>query len=393
MQLQIKNLHNESFTVDCNKEDTVKVVKENIAAKNDLREKYDADLLKLLCKGKVMDDEDTIESFNIPSDGYLVLVKQTPGKPKPPPKKKPNQGFNNFGGFNSSFGMGQMPNSFMQSPFGQDPFMQQSFQPHSFMQSPFQANSFGQNAFSQHAIRPQTHFQPQAHYPPQTQYQPHHQTGSTTTPGASAHPSASERDEALQTLLAMGFDREQSEKALRASAYTPELAIEFITSGNIPETNDEPDLPPAPTPEVPPVQPNPAAAFHPGAGMNLQQIGQMLEQNPQQLQVIKNALRAEHPEMARMIDDDPQGFINLLRQAGEGGGSQSPLLGHGAGAGTGTTGGAGQSSIKVELSFPEQQIINRIQDMGFDRNRVMEAFLACDRNEEMAVNYLLHAYD
>jgi len=62
----------------------VKALKENIAAKNDLREKYDPELLKLLCTGKVMDDEETVKSYEIKSDGFLVLVKQTPGKPKPP---------------------------------------------------------------------------------------------------------------------------------------------------------------------------------------------------------------------------------------------------------------------------------------------------------------------
>jgi 6-phosphogluconolactonase (cycloisomerase 2 family) len=50
----------------------------------DVPQQYDPELLKLLYSGKVMDDEDTVESFSIKDDGYLVLVKQTPGKPKPP---------------------------------------------------------------------------------------------------------------------------------------------------------------------------------------------------------------------------------------------------------------------------------------------------------------------
>jgi hypothetical protein len=58
-------------------------LKERIAARDDLPEKYDADLLKLLCGGKVMDDEDQLKTFTVKPEGFLVLVKQTPGKPKP----------------------------------------------------------------------------------------------------------------------------------------------------------------------------------------------------------------------------------------------------------------------------------------------------------------------
>jgi len=45
--------------------------------------------------------------------------------------------------------------------------------------------------------------------------------------------------------------------------------------------------------------------------------------------------------------------------------------------------------VAVQLSEEEQAAVGRLEAMGFDRQAVLEAFLACDRNETMAANFLL----
>ncbi len=44
--------------------------------------------------------------------------------------------------------------------------------------------------------------------------------------------------------------------------------------------------------------------------------------------------------------------------------------------------------MAIQLTEAEAAALERLQGMGFDRDLCLEAFLACDRNEEMAANYL-----
>ena len=78
MLLTLKTLKQEVLKIEVETSDTVRIVKQKISEKFS----YDADTQKLIFAGKILDDKDTIESYNIQEKDFVVLmVSKVPARP------------------------------------------------------------------------------------------------------------------------------------------------------------------------------------------------------------------------------------------------------------------------------------------------------------------------
>ncbi|WVR08602.1 UV excision repair protein Rad23 [Kwoniella sp. DSM 27419] len=235
---------------------------------------------------------------------------------------------------------------------------------------------------------------------------------------------------AIEGMVEMGFERDQVVRALRASFNNPDRAVEYLMSGNIPSF-DEPPAPqaapaaapssaaaPAPAaapaqaaPATQPAQPQSASAGSaenlfaaaeaamnrdrgapaggmpgmPGAGgpgggagaglpnsPHLNHIRQMVQENPALIQPLLQQIAASNPQLAQLINQNPEALMQLLSGDDEG---EDDDYG-------------GPQVMQVNLTQEEAAAVERLEALGFDRQMVLQAYMLCDKNEELAANFL-----
>jgi UV excision repair protein RAD23 len=280
MKITIKTLNSQNFPLEVEKTDTVLSVKKKVEE----IVKSDASSQKLIFTGKILEDASLLQDYNINENDFLILMISRKAAPKteaPAPAPTP------------------APTPAPAQPAVVPPATTTSSQPTQSTSTEAQAATSSQ---------------------PTQNAETAYQAAATTLVTGQAY------EEMVTRLEEFGFERNLVVQALRASFNNPDRAVEYLTSGNIPQIPaDAPEAPEAPataapSSPAPPSSPSPSSAQPPsGRGIfdslrNHQQFNllrQTVQSNPNLLQPILSELITANPQLLALINQYSDDFYRL----------------------------------------------------------------------------------
>lgn len=257
--------------------------------------------------------------------------------------------------------------------------------------------------------------------------------------------SGNARETAIQNIMGMGFERAQVERALTAAFNNPDRAVDYLLNG-IPEAPAQPphaaaggaegsDAPDAESTdvnvtdadataegegEVDPSQVNlfeaaanaiNASRSAGGSGATAGAAGedptaairQVLQHHPELVENLLAQIAQSNPQMADLIEENPEMFMRYLLNGDRNalvdafGGEEYVEGAVGESDEEGNHGAAGEGQLppgttQIQITQDENNAINRLCELGFERDLVIQIYFACDKNEEAAANVLFNDY-
>uniref|UniRef100_A0A673WHK6 UV excision repair protein RAD23 n=1 Tax=Salmo trutta TaxID=8032 RepID=A0A673WHK6_SALTR len=213
--------------------------------------------------------------------------------------------------------------------------------------------------------------------------------GTSTAPAATVTGQAYEN--LVSEIMSMGYEREQVIAALRASYNNPDRAVEYLLM-RIPAEADllppEAFLPTAlanlnPTSPAPPP---PAATSTEGENPleflrnqpQFQQMRQVMQQNPALLPALLQQLGRDNPQLLQQITQHQERFVQMLNEPQGGEMVEEGVEAQGA-----------PHTNYIQVTPQEKEAIERLKALGFPEGLVIQAYFACEKNENLAANFLL----
>ncbi|EGR30961.1 uv excision repair protein rad23, putative [Ichthyophthirius multifiliis] len=184
----------------------------------------------------------------------------------------------------------------------------------------------------------------------------------------------SEFEQKVKDIEAMGFEKSKIIQALQAAFNNQERAIEYLLNGNIPILQQQQQQPNLQNQEQPldPVNLEELQAL--AQNPQFQQIVQVIRQNPQLILPILQELSQTNPQLAQLLQSNPQAFLSYILQQED---QQDD----------------NDESNAIQLNNQESNDVEEIIMLGFDKNDALEAYIACDKQKELAINYLFDQKD
>ncbi|XP_046329280.1 UV excision repair protein RAD23 homolog B-like [Haliotis rufescens] len=406
MLITLKTLQQQTFKVDIAEESTVKELKEKVEVEKG--KEFPAAGQKLIYAGKILEDDKKISDYKIEEKNFVVVMIT---KPKAAPPAKPAE-------------------STSTQPAPTEPAAAAAPAP-APTQTPTPAPAPAPTPVQTEAKDTPKPEEAKPEDKPASIPAATGTSASGETPAqlaASALPQSAiqsaesslvtgqEYENMVMEMMNMGFDREMVVQALRASFNNPDRAVEYLLGG-IPATpvavvDDPPPAQPAPAPPAattgapPPTQAAPPAGTPPVQGpaqgtgstpasaapvggnagdplsfLRLQpqfrRMREAIQENPQLLPVLLQQIGQTNPTLLALINQNQERFVDMLNEPLDDEAAEP----QGAGA------GSGQGYIHVTPQ--EKEAIERLKALGFPETLVVQAYFACDKNEELAANFLL----
>lgn len=385
MQVTLKTLQQQTFKIDIDPEETVKALKEKIESEKG-KDAFPVAGQKLIYAGKILSDDTALKEYKIDEKNFVVVMVT---KPKAVTSAVPAT--TQQSSSPSTTTVSSSPAAAVAQAPAPTPALAPTSTPASTTPASTTASS---EPAPTGATQPEKPAEKPAQTPVLTSPAP-----ADSTPGDSSRSNLFEdATSALVTgqsyenmvteIMSMGYEREQVIAALRASFNNPDRAVEYLLMG-IPgdrESQAVVDPPPQAVSTGTPQSPAVAAAAatttatttttsggHPLEFLRnqpqFQQMRQIIQQNPSLLPALLQQIGRENPQLLQQISQHQEHFIQMLNEPVQEAGS-----GH---------------MNYIQVTPQEKEAIERLKALGFPEGLVIQAYFACEKNENLAANFLL----